>query len=181
MKRNNILLIFFAFVAVAVPVTIIWPSLSTIHNTSEAIYREYEFLEQRRKRGQDIQRARKEYDELKPALDTVDSLAVSAGDELRFITALEALAEQRGVTARLDLNIEGLEKKSQYHKLPFAMTVDGNYRNVLQFLAELRTLPMAVSITTASMSAASVTRNQPAGPSAVNARFDGAIYIHPSE
>lgn len=183
-RRFAILITLVVLVLGGVPVGVIWPSIKEIRLMSQTIYQQYESLEEKRQRGQDIRRARTEYEELRVHLPTIRRLALEPKEELRFITALEELADQHSVTETLMLKLEGRKTFQAYDVLPLEIVVRGPYRDVLRYIAALRTLPMVTSLTSVSIVSQQAAGYLPGrgdaaeAGSRVEARLTGNIFQH---
>src|SRR3989344_9132020 len=107
LRRIPIIPITFLIIIVVVPLGIIWPSVKQIRSTSQMIYQEYQFLEDRSQRSKNIKQARKEYEELRGSLPALRALAIEPNEELKFITAVETLAEENHVKEKINLDVDG--------------------------------------------------------------------------
>lgn len=145
MRRAAIFTTIFLLTVVGVPLGIIWPSIKQIRETSHDIYFEYQFLEERNKRGQNIRLAKKEYDELKIHLPKIKSLAIEPSGKLAFITVLESLAEDSGVIEKVNLDVDNQSAFDSYSMIPIKLTVRGPYRNIVKYIAALRAAPAVIS------------------------------------
>jgi|GEM_PF-1689517 len=150
-KRHYILILVVTLTLLAVPFGIIWPNIKEIKKTSQAIYYEYEFLEEKNRLGLSIKKAMKIYNDLEHYAPDLTALALYPGQELNFIQATEELATKNNVTTKLNLDINKIKKGSQYHQLPFTLFVTGNFPNVMSYLGSIRTMPMATILTDMNM------------------------------
>lgn len=181
MPRLPFPIIAFVLVIIIVPPFIIWPNIREIRNFSEAIYNEYIFLEEKNRRGQDIKRAKAEYEELSQNLPKLQELALAPGEELKFITVLEKLADTNDVQETLRLNIEGKKPSGSYQTMPFQLSVHGSYIKVLRYLVELRQIPFVISIDSINIANERIGRSSDANQTTVTAQVMGQIYEYPSK
>jgi Tfp pilus assembly protein PilO len=180
LRRVPFIVLVFAITLVGVPIGVIWPTVRQMQTTSQAIYHEYQFLEERHRRGQDIRRARADYDELKVHWGALRAVAIEPGDELAFITAVEEVADSSAVTTTLKLDLKGGKTRAGYVAIPIEINVRGTYIDVLRYLAALRALPLATAFSAVTITQAKAARGpQPTGEAtAVEARLTGSIYQH---
>lgn len=139
--RNILFFIFFLFIFVVVPAFVIWPSVQTIRQTAQSIYSEYEQLEAKHRRGHEMKFVAQEFKELQPKVEAFQNVALNQGDELKFITNLEAIASNNSVQQTLRLKTDAIESSGRrFQKLPFELTISGQYASVLKHLSEIESL-----------------------------------------
>ena len=151
LRRIPFIVIVLIVVLISVPIFVIWPNMEEIRTTGEAIYNEYIYLEQKSKQGQDIRRAKTEYEARQDQRSSLSTLALTPGDELRFITALEELAAEAGVKETLQLDVKRQKQQNGYQELPFVLTATGTYSQVVRYLTAIHSLPLVTSFTSLNM------------------------------
>lgn len=181
------IIIVFIITSIGVPLGIIWPSIKQIRSTSEMIYREYQYLEERYQRGKIIKQAHEEYVELRIHLPTLRMFAIEPNEELKFITALENLAEEHGVAEKIDLDIDNTKQVGGYKTIPLKLTISGSYRDIVKFMAGLKTLNATVSlqqvalVNSGSMEAPVIRGKNREPQTALEAQLTGFVYQHLSK
>lgn len=150
--RNILFLIFFLITFIVVPVLVIWPSVQNIRTTAQSIYSEYEQLEAKHRRGHEMKYVAADYNKLLPESETLKVIAISQGDELRFITNIEQLAKDSSVEQTLQLKVDGVKKVGTYQQLPFEINVTGTYQNTLKYIAALESQPAITQVSEIRMS-----------------------------
>lgn len=151
--RNILFFVFFLFIFVVVPAFVIWPSVQTIRQTAQSIYSEYEQLEAKHKRGHEMKFVAQEFRELEPKVEVFQNVALKPGDELKFITNLETIATNNRVQQTLRLKTDSIESSGRrYQKLPFELTISGQYADVLKHISEIESLDNLTQIEELRMS-----------------------------
>lgn len=182
LRRVPFIVIIFVLTIIGVPLGIIWPSIKQIRSTSEGIYREYQFLEERNLRGKNIRQAKKEYKELEPRLSELRSLAIEPGDELKFITDIETLAAKYNITETHNLDVDNSPLAGDYFTVPLELTLRGSYRDIIRFTLELESMPIITSFTSFDLTSAYSTDALRTTTSNRNwkseARLSGLVYQH---
>ena len=79
--------------------------------------------------------------ETKETMKTLSAQFVPVGQELQFITAIEALASKNGVTERLQLSKNETDRKAPEFEEHFDLIIEGPYRATLQMLTDIEKLP----------------------------------------
>ncbi|KKU47331.1 hypothetical protein A3H10_01870 [Candidatus Uhrbacteria bacterium RIFCSPLOWO2_12_FULL_46_10] len=181
-QRVPFLIIVFLVIIVVVPLGIIWPSVKQIRSTSQMIYQEYQFLEDRSQRSKNIKQAKKEYEELRTHLPALRALAIEPNEELKFITAVEALAEANRVTEKINLDVDKPRPAGNYNALPMELTISGSYRDVVKYLAALRNIQIVTTLSNISLVSGRTTdalgvigQNSDIK---IEARLTGVVYEH---
>lgn len=181
-RRVPFIVVVFILTIIGVPIGIIWPSMKQIRETSEGIYKEYQFLEERSLRGKNMRQARKEYEELAVRLPELRTLAIEPGEELKFITDLEALAATHNLTETINLDIDNRAAAGDYFTVPVELTLRGSYRDIIKFTAALESMPIITSFTSFALTSARATdalrTNAPGENWKSEARLSGLVYQH---
>lgn len=77
------------------------------------------------------------------------------GESITFLTQVETLAPQNGITLKTDALEEGSDKKTKEKWVDAKFTFSGTRSNVEQFISTLENLPYVSKITSAQLSARS--------------------------
>jgi len=182
-NRIPIIIIIFIITIIGVPLGIIWPSVRQIRSISQGIYSQYQFLEEKNQRGFSIKQAKKEYDDLSDKFPLIQSLAIENGQELKFITSLEKLADENNVTEKIMLDVQSRKLSGNYDVLPVELIIQGSYRDIIKYMAALRTIPATMSLTSLSISSGraidSPRRNSSVPSRSLEARLSGIVYAQP--
>ena len=133
-------------VVVGIPLGVIYPTMREINSLAQTISNEYAEINERYRRDAFIRNIQKEYDDLIKYKPTLDSLAMQPGDELRFITQIEDLADELNIAETPQLNTGQKKIVGKYTKVPFILSASGQYTNIITFVHKLQNLPMVVVI-----------------------------------
>lgn len=74
------------------------------------------------------------------------SFFVAKGDEVVFIEKIESLARQNGLLFEIDTISQASPTTNTKQDITIKMDIDGSWRNIMNFIKELETLPFGVSI-----------------------------------
>jgi Tfp pilus assembly protein PilO len=119
---------------------IIVPTVNDIKNISNSIYQERIELEKKYLRGQLLKKTVSDFEAIKPQQDILDEIFIKDGEELKFVSILEDLADNNGVRQNLDLQIKNTEEKKGIKHIPLKITVSGNFHQVMGYLNDLQML-----------------------------------------
>lgn len=150
--RNILFLVFFLLTFIVVPALVIWPSVQNIRTTAQSIYSEYEQLEAKHRRGHEMKYVAADYNRLLPESEALKVVAIGQGDELRFITYIEQLANDSSIEQTLQLKTEDIKKIGAYQQLPFELNITGSYQNTLKYINSLESQPAITQINELRMS-----------------------------
>ncbi|MFA4873029.1 MAG: hypothetical protein WC659_03785 [Patescibacteria group bacterium] len=175
--RPIIIIVTSALMAAIIGILVIVPAIRDIRNLNERIHTQRQALEMLYQRGQNIRTSSTEYENVKKDIPLVASSFLTLGNELEFITALEAAATEVGVqqiinldTAQnvsteesppeplsrrvlLRLDIEDPEPLSR--RVLLRLDIEGTYAQFIAYLHELEAMHPYVNVLTIYLANAS--------------------------
>lgn len=113
------------------------PVLNYIKKTSDESYKLRMFLEQKYEQSLRSRITRKKLEEIKISSANFYPFLFKSGDELKLITFLETLSAKHNITQTI--NNSTLDKIGNSRMLSISMNLDGNYNDVLRYIAEMET------------------------------------------
>lgn len=163
--RPLIITVFCALLAAIIGVLVIIPAVRDIRNLNERIHTQRKALEMLYQRGQNIRTSSSEYENVKKDIPLLSSSFLTLGNELDFITALEAAAAEVGVQQTINLDtaqyvpIEELPPESLSgplaRKVPLRLDIVGTYAQFISYLQEIEEMQPYVNILTIYLANAS--------------------------
>ncbi|MFA6322308.1 MAG: hypothetical protein WCX71_02410 [Candidatus Buchananbacteria bacterium] len=138
MNVKRKLLIFTGFIlasTIVVVILVIIPTAKQIEQTKKIIYDERVDLEKKYLRSQLLRQVIKDFENVKPQKEKLESIFVGAGKELDFVTALEKIAVDNELiqTIQLGNNID----HGTYQSTPLTLHVQGKYFGILKYIEDL--------------------------------------------
>ncbi|MDP3986327.1 MAG: hypothetical protein Q8P77_02775 [Candidatus Veblenbacteria bacterium] len=143
-------LVFTTILVAAVVALIAWPSITTIKGLANQIYEQRVELEKLYTRGQVLKQTLKEYEEIKPAIPTLNRVYLTRGNELDFITTLETTATSVGVTH--DIKLTTSDPKKSTNQLQYQLQTQSDLPSFIRYLAALEALNFYININTIRLS-----------------------------
>lgn len=119
---------------------IIYPSIKEMRIISQEIYDTRKELEIKYQKGQSIRKTTRDLKEIEPALSELSFFYIAEGDELRFITTLEQLAQQYSVEQNIQIKFPETKSNNDVVAVPITLQLGGNYVDVLKYLSGLEQL-----------------------------------------
>lgn len=157
---------------------IAYPSVEIIKTLAEQIYDQRTELEQMYQKGQILKQTLKEYEEVKPTIASLNKVYLEKGNELAFITSLEKVAADNGVSHDIKLNSTSPNKTND--QLQYQLQTSGSLVNFIRYLAALEAQDFYININTIRLSSSggNITSNQ-STDSALQAILLAASYFKP--
>lgn len=148
---------------------IIRPTIDYIINTKEQIKIEREDLEKQYQRIIYLRKNAEKVKEIEQQLVVLDDLFLLTGQELKFITTLESVAEKNNVSQKISLKSVNMNNSKQT-ALPFIISANGNSYNIISFLLEIEQLPYYINFNSLKISSKSADKN-------IEIILNGEIYL----
>jgi hypothetical protein len=136
-----------AFLILAI---LIVPIVADIIRTSAGIRDLRTELLAKKQSTKEIRVALEQFRAAKAEVQTLETIFLKPGEELRLITALEGVADATAVSQRIDLAPGTLPGKD-FKILPLTITLRGDALSILRYLSLLPMLPLAVTVNSTSM------------------------------
>lgn len=140
LKQKNLIIMGISLIITsAVFFLIIKPTIIYIKNTKDEIRAEREELEKRYQRIMYLQENSKNLKEIEQQLAVVDDLFLVSGQELKFITTLEDIAEKNNVLQKINLKSVNSDNSKQ-KTLPFTISASGATHDIILYLLAIEQL-----------------------------------------
>ncbi len=152
---------------------VVWPSIQEIHSLNSQIDQQRLQLEELYQKGRNIKKTLEEYRAIKPTLTSLDRVFVKRGQELAFITTLESVAHETGVTQELKQNTAPSPEGNS--TLSLQLQLSGTLEHILAYLSRLEALDYYVNIDLVRLSRSG---NQDGNPT-LSAIFLATTYLTP--
>ncbi|MEW6610332.1 MAG: hypothetical protein AB1352_01725 [Patescibacteria group bacterium] len=139
-------------IATMIGVLVIIPAIRDIRTLNERIHTQRKALEILYQRGQNIRTSSTEYENVKKDIPLITSSFLTLGDELEFITALEAAASTVGMQQVINLDTsqhltsEGSPAESQSRRVLLRLDLEGSFSQLLLYVRELEAMHPYVNI-----------------------------------
>jgi Tfp pilus assembly protein PilO len=165
-------------VTVIVIYFIILPTSSEIKEISRAVHNERVDLEKKYVRGQLLKKTIKDFEKIKPEKYKLISVFIGQGEELKFITELEKIANARKLSQKIELGKVDEKKvtKNSLYSLPLKINLTGNFISIIQYLNDLERSNYYFNISAINFISPNQNNNQ---NNEVLAILNGDIYILP--
>lgn len=170
LKQKNLIIIIASLIGtIAMFFLIIRPTIVYIKNTKEQIKIEREKLEKRYQRIIYLRKNAKDLKEIEQQLVVLDDLFLVSGQELKFITTLESIAEKNNISQKIDLKStdQNIQKKTA---LSFKISASGSARDIISYLIAIEQLSYYINFNSLNISSKSADKK-------LDAALDGEIYL----
>ncbi len=134
---------------------IILPSRSAIIRAKNIIENRRQSLEQKYTRGQDISLLAKNIEKISLEAKNLNKIFIVRGQELQFITALEAVAEQNNINQTIHMSppqAKADEPTAAYQTTDLQLAVAGKFSHLMKYLNDLEKLDYLINITAVDIS-----------------------------
>lgn len=125
---------------------IILPTLQDIQKINDGVLAERIDLEKKYLRGQLLKTTIENFKKIKPQEDKLDQIYIGQNEELRFITALEDIANRNGLEQDIKLAGEIKSDTANYEPLALEIITEGGYIGILQYLKDIERLTFYFNI-----------------------------------
>ena len=139
-----------AIALVAIVVFLISPALTDVRNLKQGIHAAQADLEAQYTNRKNLLASQAKVLETRETMELLATQFVPTGQELDFITDVEALAAKNGVTERLQLSNAEKPAAPELEKR-FDLTITGHFHEALQTLIDLERLPTLMIIESATV------------------------------
>lgn len=131
---------------------IILPTLSDIRKMESEIEAQRVDLEKKYVKGQSLKKLSENLKKIEPNLVIFDQVFINQSRALEFITTLEEIANRHGVTQKLNLMTEKSAGNNGYVKTPLNFNIEGDFTNVMRYLADIENLNYYININSIEIS-----------------------------
>lgn len=143
MKARNKILSFLILTTAsltAVILFIIIPTITDIKKISNSIYLERIDLETKYLKGQLLRKTIKDFENYKNEKEKFKKIFIAQGDELEFITTLEKIATDRQILQSFKIKDSKQETAGYHYPLNLQIILEGNFFDIMNYLADLEKL-----------------------------------------
>lgn len=139
----------FAFFIVAILVIVIYPSVWEIIGVEKDVSQLRSFMERRYQKVLALRTGTEQVREIKEDVSKFSNHLFVHGDELKLITDLEGMANALGITEKIEhSNLDNITD----NRVLIGVTIAGDYKQVLAYVAAVERLPYFLTITSARFS-----------------------------
>lgn len=146
-----ILIIGYLAALAALGVFIIHPSIARIQTINQDIYQQEVYLEKLYLRGQLIKQVRAQLAEIGPFIEKMALGFVDPKESVKFIETLEKAARDFEILQKIDLRTEERIEKPIYEIMPTHLSLQGDFINLVRFLARLEEIDYYFNIDSISV------------------------------
>ena len=126
---------------IAISIFVIIPTLNDIKTMYENIEKQKAELEKKFQRGQFMKKIVSNYKEIEPSRPRLESIFVATGEELKFITDLEKVAQKHNIAepdfSKIPTKDDPNSKNDVLKKLPLEINLYQDYTEILGFINDL--------------------------------------------
>jgi len=119
---------------------VILPTVRDIKKINGDVLAERIDLEKKYLRGQLLKTTIANFEKIKPQEDKLNEIYIGQNEELRFITALENIANRYGLEQDIQLAENADGATAIYEPLALEINTQGEYINILQYLKDIERL-----------------------------------------
>ena len=134
---------------------IIFPAIKHIENDRINIITQKLEIEKKYNDSKSLKRMKEKINKIEPQIKILSGVFIDQNRELEFITTLEGIASDNSVSQEINLSDIKDTSSQTYRNVPLELAVTGNFKNIINYLIELETLPYYINIKTINLSSAS--------------------------
>lgn len=173
-KKIIVAIVILASIAALIVGGIILPTVHYIKELDRETYELRIYLEKKYERSLSVRSTLKQADAIKSELAQVPDRLFREGDELNLITELETIAAKNAISQKIiNSNLDNIADRH----ITVALTLAGDYRNLLSYLADIENERYFIVITHVSLTPA-LGQNQIAAAN-VTMNLDISVYASP--
>lgn len=131
----NIAIILLFFISISV--FIIYPALKEIIKVNREITNERILLERKLALGLNIKKIAKDLEEIEGSAQNLDDIFLEQNSELDLISNLESIANKHNVAININSDFTGQDIGSNILKVEIQLSLNGSYKQILEFMNEL--------------------------------------------
>lgn len=137
---------------------IILPTAKDIKKINDDVLAERIDLEKKYLRGQLLRTTIENFEKIKPQEDKLNEIYIGQNEELKFITALENIANKYNLDQKIQLAENTDTGSVIYESLALNITTSGSYINILQYLKDIERLNFYFNISKISVTTGGKTK-----------------------
>ena len=145
-NKINLSLIFFLILAIFLIAFLIYPLLEDIKDYSKEIISQKKEIKVLENKIRDTEEFRKNYAEIKPNLEKIETLFTNSEAPIDFISFLEKTSQACHLTIKIVPSAITKKTEEPWPSLSFSITSLGSFPNFLRFLEKLESGPFLTEI-----------------------------------
>lgn len=151
---------------------IIMPAINDIIKINQEITAERIALLKKFEQGLNIKKIEEELAEIEESIEELDKILIKTGQELKFITELENLAQNNQIDININPDFSGAPTAGKNIKIiPLQINLSGEYRQLINFLQDLERMPYYYNLNLTTFSSRSRIDTGP-----INLQLTGQTY-----
>jgi len=150
----------FALLLVALIVLVIVPSFLEIRLINQQVLEERTRLEALYTRGQVLKTVQQNYNTIKDDATFLNSIILKENQELSYITAIEGIASNLGVTLEITVSNPKRTPETRFSELGFTLALVGEWEQLARFLDHIEALPYYTNINEMTVAVRSDEKNK---------------------
>jgi len=131
---------------------LILPAIDNIKNSRNDIINLKIDLENKTIREKNLNTLNEKISKIEPQLEKINQIFISKNREIEFITTLESLESKYNVIQKLNIDLNNPEKGEEFNKIPISIDASGNFKNLMDYLANIESLSYYINIQNISLS-----------------------------
>lgn len=142
-KCKSCMVIASLLVIAVIVIFIIMPAVKDIRQINQDIYNQRVNLEKLYLRGQSLKESREDYETIKGEIKILDDVFYYQGEELKFITSLEKIANEKYIRQIINIQEDKSKKDEEqeevnYETMRIELNLTGTFPNILEYLNEVQ-------------------------------------------
>ena len=125
---------------------IIIPAVGSMRENKIKIENEYQGFESLLSRGQNLEKTIKDFETVNESYPELANVFLSKEKELEFITSLEEISQETGVTQQIIFSTEKTKKTNNIDIKPISLHLNGKLADILTYLNRLEALDYYVNL-----------------------------------
>jgi len=181
-KINKLAVPVVVILIIGLVIFVLWPAKSSILSTKESITKERIALEKQYLNGQLLKKTQEQFESVKSDVPRVKSAILTSGQELFVITTFEEIAKRHSLEQSItmdDLVVDPEEDNlDKVIALPTRVDLNGNFLDVLNYLADIEALGFYVNWQSVSIRSSTDSKSFSPAPSLAPQGTPGLIGSH---
>ena len=142
-KCKSCLVLGGVIITAVIIIFVILPTIKDIKKINQDIYKERVNLEKLYLRGQSLKKSREDYEKIKEEIKILNDVFYHQGEELKFITSLEQIANQHNIKQVINIKEvkkENEEPEANYAAMRIELQLTGTFPNIISYLDKVQNM-----------------------------------------
>lgn len=144
-QKYYISLFFIIAVIILLLLFVVYPTVRDIHKINKEITNKRIELESKFLQGLNIDKTKKELQNIKSELPSLDKIALQKGKELEFIQTLEKIAAEHNSEIKIISDFEDNNMSDSISSAPIKINVVGDFKDTLKIINEIENMPTYIN------------------------------------